>query len=1285
MNCYRYKFFILLSLMFVFALPILVQAITLDKNSYTTDDRIYTVGFSSGRISIWNLDDYSFVLSRSYYNDGDDLTFSNNSLGSFAIIETTETYCGEGHTYDECKNSPDFVNEFLFSIAPSSGGEGSSSGGGSPVLSVNKSSFTPGETVHTTCSSSSYSMQLYDVTSGINGENSLGGNIGIFPCSSGQIIFDSVLGHSYVIIEVADALCNNQNYSVCISNTFGNTVAVVGFNIIVEETQQSSGIISYRPEVTVLSPKLGAVFSHDAIIEYSAVDKNDKGSQFEKDLVGFTVNPVSIFYSDKIVEWDHSIIPPDLKSLIVKGLPAIGSYTWKITDLIPGVFYRIIVDAIDMVGDIGEDISDFFTVDFSAPVFNLSVNPGAVRSGDVTIVVDSSKDLASPPKVAVTQNGGKSVEVELVGEASHFEGVYTVIGGFDGTAKISVSGTDIAGNNGTTIVGGGTFSVGVDAPPKPKITSHSLLSVSTEELVKLSGVAREDTSVFLVINGVSTRETKPDSNGVFVFDKIKLEKIKNFGLNYISIFVKDANGTQSESDNIKIKFNTAPVVSITNPAENSVLEGQATITAKASDGNQDPLLFTYEVIPLKDYSPNTTSDSWIKIVDNIPSSSFVWNTTEVDDGQYVLRAFVNDGTAVATSSTINLLIKNTLPFFRFEDGRKTITNKNTATVVGRAITPPDLSPRPNIASIEYSLDNGKKWRKATSTDQVGPEQRFLVVFPNLSEGVYPIQWRVKDSRGLSSKTVHSVVVDSTSPKSPDISFPMNNQVLSDENDEDNKKDGMQISVLGKTEGGSSITISLDGKTSIVKGRPDGVIVLNNLTVTGLGLHEIKVFATDVAGNKSPEKIISFVYNNPPTVTFVHPKPFKGISGQDGKESIVWKIEDKDKDKINGFTLSFRKGNDAYKILTKDNSESKFLWDISSLPEGNDYELKIDVTDGTTAVSSKASFSIDRTPPVLVSNIDKSVLGKDDSLIIEGVAKDTLSGVEFVEYSIVNDNVINNEGNDNSIQDWFQGVITSGYLKNKANFLIKYPSSISDGKYSVLVRSVDVAGNVSTESSHDFVVDVSPPRVGSFMAKNNNINVSPDKSGVLSVYRDSTFTFAISLESDTANASVNLNGEKFELKKDVSTGLWQTELVLDSQSDVDILISAEDEVHNLLVDKNIGSLHLLSQGTVIHILDGVSIPLSDVSLHVLQLNENTKTFTLLQTDGSTTESKTNDKGNYSLALPAGTYRIVVEKGGFKIAMKEITIPTSEFISLDFIMIKYSGIAGLFDRIIDWIRY
>ena len=116
------------------------------------------------------------------------------------------------------------------------------------------------------------------------------------------------------------------------------------------------GPLAHRPSVTISSPKEGEVFGTVVSIVYIATDENDELNQSS---LGFIDNPVSIYY----------VAGSDIRNreLIVEGLTATGTYSWKARELPNGDDYRIIVRAVDKVGEVGEAVSPFFSLFHSIP------------------------------------------------------------------------------------------------------------------------------------------------------------------------------------------------------------------------------------------------------------------------------------------------------------------------------------------------------------------------------------------------------------------------------------------------------------------------------------------------------------------------------------------------------------------------------------------------------------------------------------------------------------------------------------------------------------------------------------------------------------------------------------------------------------------------------------------------------------------------------------------------------------------------------------------------------
>ena len=1038
----------------------------------------------------------------------------------------------------------------------------------------------------------------------------------------------------------------------------------------------SGGTPQYGPSISIFSPKVGTIFSHLGIISYKATDRNDQGNQSERDVYGLPETPTTLYYSDKIAEWysGSASIPPDLKTLIAEKQSAEASYSWSITDLIPGVFYRIIANVIDATGTFGETVSDFFTVDFTAPTFIIRANPPATQGTDVTISVDASENLQEGPTITVAQASGKAVSLVMTGQGSHYEGTYVISKGYDGVAIVTVSGTDVAGNVGTTIVSGGTFAVGINPPPVPRVMSpQNNVVVGTSTVAVAGTLPRSDTVAVLLVNGVDTYVASSSQNGAFAFSNIRLSKDMNRGLNVLSVSARDQTGLVSEAVPIQVKYNIVPVIAISSPAEKVTVSATTQFAVRATDENTDPLLFTYQIIPAQDFDAaqvaTSTKNEWNIIGDALPSPSFSWDSTEVEDGQYFLRVIADDAFAKMYSIPVPFSIRNKLPFFRFEDGRKTITNLSTATIVGHAITPSAISPQPTVKTVEYSLDNGRKWELVPLISGSGtPDARFSVTLTNLSEGTQKIVWRVKDSRNLYGRTSHPVIVDTKAPFAPIVNSPANNTLVSNNKDENASKEGLQISISGTAEPQSTVTLQTESAISTMKVRADGSFSFHVVDVPHRGTNQFKVTATDEALNKSATAIVNAVYDNPPAVSILTPKPFRGLAE---KAVVSWRITDADNDSIKNVTLGYRRGHEAYKLLPIDQAKNSFAFDASAFPEANDYQLRLAANDGMATGTDTVNFSVDRTSPTLSSfTLGASVLGKGDVLLGRGMAQDSLSGIEYVEYAVTQDK---------NPASFSTALLTSGFLQENATFTLKYPTKIEDGMYTVYVRAVDAAGNVSPMLSRSLTVDASPPRIGSFDIMAQGVRIVPDAQGAISLYKGMKTLFEVSLEGDTNSASLTLGSTTIPLEKDIVSGLWQATVDSGSTGTTTIYISAEDKAHNVLIRTPIGSFVAIKYGVVTtSIPDGSAESLPEAEIKVLTLDERTGDYVPFSLPSAITSDA---QGEYALALPQGMYELSLRKSGYRSMAQKITLERAGFVDVSFSTEKFSGIWGFIQRMID----
>ncbi len=1091
-------------------------------------------------------------------------------------------------------------------------------------------------------------------------------------------------GTAYYIVPVIpnDTDCDsNSTFSVCIASddylntgmeylTLYNDEDPPDSNVAPETTTNSvtSSYNSYLPQIYILSPVKGTVFAQTGEISYSASDQNDSGTEQEKNAAGLIDKPVSLYYSDKLEEW-YGPVSPAFKVEIASSLSAKGSFEWLTNGLRPGSLYRIIVNAIDKEGLIGETLSELFTVDLSAPTFTIKADPPAVRGGKVSISIESSEDLSSPPNLYVTQNGAQPQLVSVKGSGKYYEATYTVISGFDGTARISAVGKDIAGNTGSTTLSGGTFSVGVNPPPSPLVEYPKENTSFKEVRIDIKGSARADTKVFLLVNGKDIGSVVPDVSGSFIFSNVVLDTKAQAGKNVLSLISRDASGTESIPTVVEVKRNIPPVISISEPLNYKTVGDQTQIVTQATDENGDMLTYSYEIQKGK-----VVSDaSWISIGKDLSSSGIIWNATEVDDGDYILRVITDDGIAQATSSPIHILVRNTLPFFRFDNGRKTLAKETAFTLYGTAISSKSNPDRSTIESVEYSLDKGKTYIavKLTSTGTMY-ERRFFVDFPAFKEGTHPIYWRTKDSRGRIGTGIHVIVVDKTSPKAPIIDFPRIGSILSNEDDINSQNVGLDIEVVGRAEPSSSIFLTVGGVIYKTKTSPLGRFVFDEVPFYVKGKSRISLYAVDEAGNKSSLNEMSVLYNNAPEIKVKNPRLFSGFSGTG---IISWSISDADNDSVQDISVSYRRAGGFYKTLSSNvSAEGEISFDATDLPEGDDYELRITASDGTTPVTSITSFSVDHSAPYVRSfSVNKGFVNSQ-SVIGSGFVRDDISGINTVEYSINSE-----ELEDNDV--WYRAIITRGFGQKDAAFTVKHPVVLADGTYSIAVRAVDSAGNISQSLTRLISIDKTAPRIGSYFIMLDGLRLIASEDGVISIPKNRETVFGISLESDAQKASLALDGKQIQLAKDVSTGLWMAQLGPLSKN-VSISISVDDG-KNSVADKPLASIAVMKKGAVLT-KDGV--PVSGATINVLKFDEGSKRYKPLSgPEGKLHRATVDLDGAYDLVLDEGLYRILAKSDGYATEERDIHLDRPSYVNEEFLLKKSSGMWLWIGRIVLHLKY
>ena len=871
------------------------------------------------------------------------------------------------------------------------------------------------------------------------------------------------------------------------------TLSSSSFSVIERVSNSSGGetggsVLARNPEVKILNPQ-GGSYADFLEIKYSATDANSE--QDHK----LGEKPVSIFYTDQLDIWDQRVVLPEIKNLIVKDLPVSGIYKWDIGNLSDSERYRIVIDAIDNSGLLGEDVSDFFTIDRIAPTFKILAEPPVSRGEDIDLTIEASEDLSQSPEAKISQRGSSPVTIFPTGGPKIWKAKYHVISGYDGPAKIEISGKDSAGNFGSLIISGGRFSVGVQPPPKPVVVFPLDKEVVASDLIEVRGGTREDTRLILTVNGRDKYTAQPDEKGNFIFKEVKLDPQFSRGVNVLSLVAEDGAGSISEEAVLNLKFNLSPQISFLYPKRDAVASGTVAIQVSARDDNRDLLVFTYEV----------SSDeglSWNVLTEKLSNRNYLWTTTDYPDGNYLARVTASDGSTSTQVVSDRFTIRNLLPSISFEGGSRIVINKSDYVLRGKVKNP---VANVNVDFLEYSVDGGASWKKLAPDDLVfdSAEEAFNLPLSNLKEGIYEYVFRTKARAGeFYGRARINLVVDFGPPEAPIVDSPKASEVFSNSADLDKNAAGLQLRLTGRAEAGSKVSVAGD---SVFTSRVNEKGVYSaEITLKKHGQNNLKIFATDAAGNQSPETLLAITYNNPPVVKFLNPRNARGLNH---KAQIRWEVYDPDLDPIKNFSLSYAAGNSSFKVLTRSAEAGALDFDVSALPQSSNYQLKIEASDGLADVVEVINFSVDNVAPeIFVDPLVQTVFTKKFILSVNGRANDDFSGIEYVEYSL--------DG-----EHWYKATIAEGFVKRSAKFYIKDSLNLEDGDYLLRFRSVDAAGNYSDIDSKTISIDTKAPRIGSYQISRGTLMLFPVEDGVFHIPLGSVLDFNLSLEEDTRLADV----------------------------------------------------------------------------------------------------------------------------------------------------------------------
>ena len=192
-----------------------------------------------------------------------------------------------------------------------------------------------------------------------------------------------------------------------------------------------------------------------------------------------------------------------------------------------------------------------------------------------------------------------------------------------------------------------------------------------------------------------------------------------------------------------------------------------------------------------------------------------------------------------------------------------------------------------------------------------------------------------------------------------------------------------------------------------------------------------------------------------------------------------------------------------------------------------------------------------------------------------------------------------------------------------------------------------------------------------------ITIFPD-GGIFEIPETTQLHFIVSLEHDTQTASLTFGAQELALSKNKSSGLWETDFSIDTQSTSTISILAGDSLGNRTTPAVLGEIKMVSRGrTVAGAKITVFVRKADQSLVVWQAAGAYHTKNPIFSD---------EEGEYALLLPAGEYQIVVEKPGYqRLRISDFEILTPRFVSLDLPLTPRVGLRGFLEDVLERLSF
>ena len=586
-----------------------------------------------------------------------------------------------------------------------------------------------------------------------------------------------------------------------------------------ETSQHSFSVDNTAPTVLLTYPNGGELFRGGDSIDIT----------WEPAIDGHLANnPISLFYSLAGLDgW----IP------IAENEPNDGNCTWNLPQVNSQSVY-VKITAVDVAGNIGEDVSDdFLTIDSSIPASSLTIiQPSKeqtqyLRGGSIyTILWSLPQDNFSLASVTLSysEDGGNNWNTipEVIDAGTIYGRCDWSVPTIDSNqVVIRIEATDASGNQAEDT--SGNHVIDISAPDAPVL--NSIDSPTSDNVLAIAGTAESESQVSLFCDEKMIADVQA-ATGSFSFT---IESLAD-GLHSFTATAADAAGNLSEiSTPVEVTVDTTPpcIPILLSPADGIAVNASPTLSwGEVSDATA----VTYRVQVDDDLIFNAPE------VYDITDAQLALNLSE--DGIWYWQVMASD--EVGHTSDFSAAFQFTLD--TVAPGQPVINHPETGTITGE--TNLTISGTAEPESIVHIYDG----LQTLGTDTTDADGKFALIAFELSEGehttialdngTHTFTATATDAAGNVSEVsdATTVTVDTGKPAPPVISLPTSGTITNQN----------VLTIEGTAETDSTITL-LDNEVILGAVLTDASGYFSYTTPPlADGIHSFTATATDVTGNIS---------------------------------------------------------------------------------------------------------------------------------------------------------------------------------------------------------------------------------------------------------------------------------------------------------------------------------------------------------------------------------------------------------------------------------------------------